>query len=284
MSASPLVSIITPSLNQGRFLDATLRSVASQDYPFIEHIVLDGGSTDESLAILETWALSHSVRWHSGPDEGQADAIQRGIEMSNGDIVAWLNSDDVYLSPGIISSVVSEFLRGATVVTGGGWYISEDGHRLKRIPVRPSRLSNAKLRCVDWVLQPATFIDRELILSFPLDASLLYAFDWDLFVRLSAATAFTPIDAEWAGYRVHGAGKTVTGGGTRRRELLKVIRRHHGESHRLRVLSVLDIVCGRIEALPRFPRSVLTRLMRFGAYMSNVLTDGQGSPFAPDKG
>ena len=145
----PLVSVLTPSFNQGRFLKNFLRTVATQDYPSIEHIVLDGGSTDDSVAILRTWNEKHDIRWLSEPDRGQADAIQRGIAMSSGDIVTWLNSDDFYLHPTVISSAVAAFSRGANVVTAGGWYVSEYGRHTRRIPVRRSRLTHAKLKCVD---------------------------------------------------------------------------------------------------------------------------------------
>jgi glycosyltransferase involved in cell wall biosynthesis len=277
----PLVSVITPSFNQGRYLGATLESVAIQDYPRIEHIVMDGGSTDGSVAILENWARRHPLNWRSAPDAGQADAIRRGIEASSGEIIAWLNSDDVYLSPDVVSSAVAEFVNGASVVTGGGWYVSESGTRLKRIPTRHKRLSHQKLRDVDWVLQPATFVRRDLMLSHPLDIDLTYAFDWDLFIRLSAHTAFTPVDSAWAGYRLHESAKTTGGGARRRQELIHVTRRYHGRSWRYGSLRLFDLLCRATEALPWLPRAVASRGLRAVARLSNDLTDGSGLPFHP---
>ena len=278
-----MVSVITPSFNQGRFLEETLRTVATQDYPSIEHIILDGGSTDESVAILRSWDEKHTIRWLSEPDRGQAEAIQRGIGMSTGDIVTWLNSDDFYLHSTVISSAVAAFSRGASVVTAGGWYVSENGQRTRKIPVRPSRLSHAKLKCVDWVLQPATFVERRLLLDYPLDTKLSYAFDWDLFIRLSEDASFTTVEAEWSAYRVHRDGKTVTGGASRRNELLHVVRRYQGGSLRYVALRLLSIACDWIESLPPVPRRPVTRLVRLAVHLSNELTDGRGSPFRARK-
>lgn len=273
---TPLVSIITPSLNQGRFLLETLQSVAAQDYPNIEYIVMDGGSTDNSVDILRAWSQSHPVHWESNPDKGQADAIQRGVERAHGDLVAWLNSDDVYLEPSVVSTAVSEFRNGSPVVTGGGWYLSEDGSRLHRIPVYPTRLNHETIRRVDWVLQPATFIRRDLFLKCPLDVELTYAFDWDLFIRLSALARFTAVEGDWAGYRQHGAGKTISGGARRRQELLEVTRRYHGNSRRYALMKGFDLTLRAADALP--PK------LGYGAYfladrvarLSHKLTDGRG--------
>ena len=229
---SPLVSIITPSYNQAQFLPETLRSVAMQDYVNLEHIVLDGGSTDGSVAILEEFARDHPISWESKADAGQANAIRQGIERARGDVVAWLNSDDVYLDASVISDVVRAFAGGADIVTGSGWFIDAAGNQLNRILVRPRDLTHASLRWVDAVLQPATFVRRDLLLRMPLDETLHFAFDWDLFIRLSASSRFTLIDREIAGYRLHGAGKTESGGVRRQVELLRVIRRYHGRRSR----------------------------------------------------
>jgi glycosyltransferase involved in cell wall biosynthesis len=275
-AAGPLVSIITPSFNQGRYLLETLQSVAEQDYPNIEHIVMDGGSTDDSVEILRAWADSHPVQWQSGPDDGQAAAIQHGVEKATGELVAWLNSDDTYLDPFVVSAAVAEYRKGATVVTGGGWYLTEEGSRLIPIPVYASRLSHEVLRCVDWVLQPATFIQRDLLLKCPLDVTLHYAFDWDLFIRLSERATFAPVEAEWAGYRLHDSGKTISGGSRRRRELLKVARRYHGRSVRYAMMKVFDLGFRTAESLPAKPRRAAVRLLDSIARLSHNVTGGRG--------
>lgn len=224
----PLVSIITPSYNQAAFLPETLQSVADQDYARIQHIVMDGGSGDGSVEIIRRWSETHPIAWRSAPDGGQADAIRSGLELATGDIVAWLNSDDIYLDSVVVTDVVRLFLGGASIVTGGGWYIDEAGNRERLIPVFSERLEYETLKHVDWVLQPATFVRRDLLLSCPIDVNLHYAFDWDLFIRLVAKAKPTPIFRELAGYRQHASGKTVSGGARRQRELLEVTRRYQG--------------------------------------------------------
>lgn len=272
-----LVSIVTPSLNQAAYLEETLRSVAEQDYPQVEHIVMDGGSTDGSVEIIRSWARSHPIRWHSEPDGGQADALQRGFAIAKGTIVAWLNSDDIYLDTRVLSDVVEVFERGAEIVTGGGWHLSETGERLRHIPVQPDRIDHERLRCCDTVLQPATFFRRDVLLTCPLDTGLHFAFDWDLFVRLSVHAKFTPIGRDIAGYRLHATGKTVSGGVRRQREILAVTRRYHGSYSARSVLTLAVGVLNRLAAMLPAPvdRVLLAFLGRF-VWATHVLTNGHG--------
>ena len=273
------VTIITPSFNQGRYLLETLRSVANQDYPDVQHIVMDGGSTDGSAELLEAWARSHEIVWQSQPDGGQAAAIQAGIERARGDIVAWLNSDDLYLDAGVISDVVELFRAGADAVTGAGWYISESGERTKKIPVLDRRLDFDALRGVDWILQPATFFRRDVLLRFPIDTSLTFAFDWDLFIRMAREITFTPIDRHIAGYRLHPSGKSISGAGRRKRELLDVAGRYNSRgSTRYRLMRMLVRGYERADAFPRplnRTRSVFTAV----AAVTHKLPGNRGIQF-----
>ena len=274
-----LVSIVTPSFNQAPYLEETLRSVAEQDYPSVEHIVLDGGSTDGSVEIIRHWAESHAISWHSGPDSGQADAIQRGVAMARGHIVGWLNSDDIYLDGRVLCDVVKLFERGAEMVTGGGWYLSESGKRLRHIPVQPERIDHGQLLCSDSILQPATFIRRDLFLSSPIDTQLHYAFDWDLFIRLSARARFTPMHRDIAGYRLHATGKTVSGGIPRKCELLAVTRRYHGRYSLRSILTLAVVSMYRAASIlpapaDRFASRIIGRLI----WASQELTNGHGLP------
>jgi glycosyltransferase involved in cell wall biosynthesis len=274
-----LVSIVTPSFNQAPYLEETLRSVAEQDYPHVEHIVLDGGSTDGSVEIIRRWAESHAISWHSGPDSGQADAIQRGVTMARGTIVGWLNSDDIYLDGGVLSDVVKLFEGGAEMVTGGGWYLSESGVQLRHIPVQPKRIDHGRLLCSDSILQPATFIRRDIFLSCPIDTQLHYAFDWDLFIRLSARAKFTPMHRDIAGYRLHPTGKTVSGGVPRKREILAVTRRYHGRYSLRSILTLAVVSMYRAASiLPAPADRVASRIIGRLIWASNELTKGHGLP------
>ena len=229
MASPPLVTIVTPSFNQARFIEATLRSVAEQDYPRIEHIVMDGGSTDGTVDILRRWD-GHPIHWTSQRDRGQADAIAKGFAMSTGAILTWLNSDDTYLRTDAVSRVVEQFTPGVRVVTACGAYIDAGGGYVGPIVLHP-RIGHEDLRCVDTVTQPATFFDRALVEQFPIDTSLHFAFDWDLFIRMSGVAPFKGLDLPIAGYRIHGAGKTETGGFRRQVELLRLMTRYRGWWH-----------------------------------------------------
>lgn len=279
VEALPLVSIITPTLNGGRFLEDALRSVAGQDYPRIEHIVMDGGSSDGSVETIRSWAASHSIRWTAGPDAGQADAIQEGVAMASGTIVGWLNSDDVLLDRAAVTAIVEVFQRGADVVTGAGWYVNGIGERIRHIPVRPDRIDHETLRCVDWILQPATFVRRDLFVSYPLDIGLTYAFDWDLFIRLSEHASFTPIHRDIAGYRVHGDSKTVSGGVRRQKELAEVTGRYHSRrSVRYALIRSVAWLHSIADRLPRPLRRASAWILLQFARATQELTRGKGIP------
>lgn len=273
----PLVSIITPSYNQAPFIRETLESVAAQDYPRIEHIVYDGGSTDGTVDIIRGWAEDHPVVWRSERDGGQADAISQAASAATGDIIAWLNSDDIYLDSRVVSDIVEVFRNGAAIVTGGGWYLDEHGQRQELIPVFPERVGFDALRHVDWILQPATFVRRDLFLSCPIDTSLHFAFDWDLFIRLTRKASPQPIFRELAGYRRHGEGKTVSGGLRRQRELLEVTRRYNPRLAG-RTLLLDAVVAGHAlaERLPGPIKSKVVGLLTRIAVISQRFTNGRG--------
>jgi glycosyltransferase involved in cell wall biosynthesis len=151
----PLVSIVTPSFNMAKYLTETIESVLSQDYPRIEYIVVDGGSTDGSLEILERF--KDRLCYVSGPDRGPSDAAHRGFRQSHGQILAWLNADDSYL-PGAVSKAVS-YLQAhpdTDVVYGEGWWIDESGAVLGRYPTLPFDVKVLERDC--FICQPAAFV------------------------------------------------------------------------------------------------------------------------------
>ncbi len=206
MEALPLVSIVTPSLGQGRFIEDAIRSVLEQDYPHIEHIVIDGGSTDETVDVLERYP---HLTWVSEPDEGQADAINKGFRRANGEIFGWLNADDAYL-PGAVSAAVEALRRTRAGLVHGGWrQIDEDGATIRDIQPVPYD-HDAELNDRNAVCQPGAFFTREAFEAVGgLDASYRYAMDYELWLRLGARFPVTHVDAILGAYRLHPASKTV---------------------------------------------------------------------------
>ena len=237
---APLVSIVTPSLNQGRFIREAIRSVRSQDYPRIEHLVVDGGSTDGTLDILRSYGerlqagrLHHKpFSWISESDDGQSDAIAKGFARSRGEILTWLNADDV-LVPGAVERAVAE-LEGAPevgLVYGQGVILDANGAETGPfVEIEPFNLWRL-LHTLDYVLQPAAFFRRSAYeASGGLDRDLCWAMDWDLWIRLAGVAEVRFIDQVLAGSREWQDTKTATGGWRRIRELKKLVKRHTGRA------------------------------------------------------
>lgn len=223
---TPLVSIVTPSLNQGEFIEDAIRSVREQDYPRIEHLVMDGGSTDGTLDILR--GQGTAVRWTSGPDEGQADAINRGFAATSGEIIAWLNADDRY-RPGAVSAAVAALLEPSrpALVYGNAGLIDSQGRAIGRCrQVEPWSLDRL-IGVLDFVVQPASFFRRDAFLEVGgLDRGLRYCMDYDLWIKLGARYPVRFLPDELADVRLHGATKTATGGLARLLEVERMIARH----------------------------------------------------------
>lgn len=188
----PLVSVLTPSYNQGRWLPANLHSVACQTYPHIEHIVMDGGSTDESVDILR--AAGEKVTWRSEPDEGQSDAVNKAFDVSRGEVIGWINSDDAYFDCHVVEDVVAYF--GArpevSVVYGHTAQITSDG-RISEILWKPA-YSKRRLMIFNYVGQPAVFIRRSALNGRMLDRGFHFAMDYELWLRLARDHRFGRID------------------------------------------------------------------------------------------
>jgi glycosyltransferase involved in cell wall biosynthesis len=210
----------------GRYLEATIQSVLCQDYPNIEYIVMDAGSTDETLAILERYR--GRLEFHSGPDRGTADAINKGFSRSNGRVFAYLNADDTYL-PGAISTAMRLLAAEPDmgVVYGDANWVDEQGRVLAPYPVRPYDAALFSQEC--FISQPAAFIRREAFeLAGRMDPNLQYAYDYDLWIRISRLYPMRKIDAVLAASRMHKENKTV---GQRRqvlRETMNVLESQYG--------------------------------------------------------
>lgn len=207
MNKLPIISIVTPSYNQGQYIDETIKSVLAQDYPNIEYIVIDGGSTDNTVEILKSYG--ERVRWISEKDNGQTDAIKKGFELSSGEIITWLNSDDVFL-PTAVSKAVDFFKRNpeAALVYGKSYYIDSGGKRVGEYPTRPFDLK--LLPEFNFICQPSAFFTRDAYTSVGgLDAKLHYGMDYDLWSKLSKEYVLGYIDDYLSLYRLHAESKTV---------------------------------------------------------------------------
>ena len=156
----PLVTIVTPCLNAERFLEQTIRSVLEQDYPHIEYLVMDGGSTDGTLDILRKY--EQYLQWESAPDRGTADAMNRGFALGKGEILAFLNADDLY-HPGAISAAVRALRENpeAAGIYGDAWWIDDTGARIAPYPVRDFDRALLEREC--FICQPATFFRRQAL-------------------------------------------------------------------------------------------------------------------------
>jgi len=224
----PLVTIVTPSFNQGEFIADTIESVLSQDYPAIEYIVMDGGSTDSTLDVLRGYG--DRVRWTSGPDGGQSDAINRGFVAASGEYIAWLNSDDLYV-PGAIRAAVNELSQhpDAGFVYGRGEFIDREGALIGPCAhIEPWNLDRL-LDQTNFLLQPATLLRRDKYMAIGgLRTELRYVMDYDLWIRLGSSFPVRYLPKVLARARVYGDTKTETGGLPRLEEMERMIRRNGG--------------------------------------------------------
>jgi glycosyltransferase involved in cell wall biosynthesis len=226
MQELPLVSIVTPCYNSGRFLEQTIESVLSQDYPRIEYLIVDGGSSDDTLEIVRRHG--DRVQFHSEPDQGTADAINKGFRLSKGHIFAYLNADDTYL-PGAVSTIVREFMEHEEigVVYGDGYWISAEGQIISSYPTIPFDAKMLSQEC--FICQPAAFMRRGAFeRAGMMNPELQCAYDYDLWIRMARLYPMRKIDAFLASSRMHRKNKTI---GRRKqvlRENLALLKRHYG--------------------------------------------------------
>jgi GT2 family glycosyltransferase len=209
----PLVSIVTPSFNQARFIEETIRSVLAQDYPRLEYLIVDGGSTDGSAEIIRRYAHENPERipwWVSERDAGQTDAINKGFARARGEILAWLNSDDTYY-PQAVSEAVA-FLQAhleAGMVYGDADLVDESGGVLGRFPAAQTDYRRLRQGYVHIPQQAAFFRASLWRRVGPLDPTFYFAMDYDLWVRLSRLAPLVYHPRRWAAFRLHHSGKSV---------------------------------------------------------------------------
>ncbi|OGN74373.1 MAG: hypothetical protein A2X25_05645 [Chloroflexi bacterium GWB2_49_20] len=223
-----LVSIITPSFNQARYLETTIQSVLEQDYSHLEYIIVDGGSTDGSLEIIKKY--SHRLAWWvSEKDQGQTDAINKGFAHAHGDVLAWLNSDDTY-TPGAIAAAL-EIMQAHPengLVYGDTNFIDENGNILGTFPAAQTDYKRLRRGYVH-IPQQAAFFRADIWKQVgPLDASFFFAMDYDLWVRIASTAPLLYTRQLWANFRLHSQGKTVVADERCWPEMLRVHYRNGG--------------------------------------------------------
>ena len=261
---SPLVrrisaSVVIPNFNGVGFLSETLASIAAQHAAALDVIIVDGGSTDGSVEIIRSWAEANGARWVSEPDGGQAQAINKGFRMASGDIVTWLNSDDL-LPPGAVARAIEEFEHDPELDFTWGFclLIDADG--------RPIRIGNfhvrrdlAELRgSRNFVVQPGTWFRRSVFDRFGyLDESYHFVFDYEFFLRMAGNVKARFVPEVVSNFRIHSSSKTGSQHGKFLPEEWRAFRSHGGS---INSPFVLDILRNRL-MMPAVSR--VTRPLRY---------------------
>jgi glycosyltransferase involved in cell wall biosynthesis len=223
------ISIVTPSFNQGMFIERTVRSVLGQGYPKLEYVVMDGGSTDNTLNLLQPY-VQHFHHFSSGPDQGQADAIACGFGQTSGDIMAYLNSDDL-LAPGALHFVADYFDQHPEVdfVYSHRCFIDTDDRVIGYWFLPPH--TNYLMRRWDLIPQETCFWRRRLFEAVGnVDSSYGFAMDYELFVRMMARGKFGRVNRFLAAFRRHEFSKTIQQFATVGTSEVRAIREKHGIS------------------------------------------------------
>lgn len=279
----PLVSIITPSYQQGAYIRETIESVLSQDYPHVEHIVMDGGSTDDTVNILKKVAQKYGSRFRfvSEKDKGQSDALNKGIAMAHGTIIGWLNSDDTYL-PKAISRAVAALTKHSEygMVYGNANHTDQHNKVLRPYPVEAG-VDRKRLFDVCTICQPAVFIRKSVLEKVgAIDESLQFCMDYELWMRISAQHKLGHVDRVMANSRLHDECKSVTQYFTvGLPEIIRSSLKHYGKVSNHWLIQYIA------HYLPEGPVWIMEQLKKYGAFghgpridQSNRFVDGWVPP------
>ncbi len=205
----PRITVVTPSYNQGRYLEQTIRSVLDQGYPNLEYIICDGGSTDDSIEVIKAYE-NRLAWWSSGKDKGQTDAINKGFSRATGELFTYINSDDM-LSPGSLMAAANAFCAGREWITGWAMYMEPDGGEWPQLP-EPYH------RRIDWfhcnpISQQGTFWAARLTRELgPFREDMHFGFDYEFWMRIIFKANLMPhmLRRCMGGYRLHEASKTMS--------------------------------------------------------------------------
>lgn len=222
------ISVITPSYNQAQYLEETILSVLNQNYPNLEYIIIDGGSTDGSVEIIKKY--EHRLAyWVSKKDNGQAEAINKGFEKATGDILCWLNSDD-YFSEKTLELISNKIDTAKAELIFGNVVRYRENENLFVTSEIQKNYKNQKLSIVDYIVQPSTFWTRKAWdRTGRLNTEFNYVFDWDWFLRAEkAGVNFIFESNPLSVYRIHNLHKSGTGGEKRELEIATILERYNG--------------------------------------------------------
>lgn len=292
-----LVSIVTPSFNQARYLEATIRSVLSQDYPRVEYIVIDGASSDGSAEIIKKYE-NHLAYWVSEKDNGQAEAINKGLAHAKGDILAWLNSDDYYL-PDTIPAAVKVFDENPDVVMTYGDMLAVDEYGKTINVLKYKQLTLEDLLCFQIIGQPAVFFRREAYEKISgLDTTFHFLLDHHLWIRIAQQGKILHVPQTWAAARYHAEAKNRAKAAEFGREAFRILdwgksqpelssaissveRRARASAYRVDARYLLDggqsgsALKAWVRALLIYPPTALTRLNIFISALLNLIGLGK---------
>lgn len=227
----PKISVITPTLNQGEFIEQTILSVVNQEYPNFEHIIVDGGSTDNTIEILKKYP--HLI-WISEHDYGQSDAFNKGIKMATGEIIGWLNSDDIYLE-NTINTIVKKFATNSEIdiIYGDCYYIDENDKILRKYKSEEFNIKKLLICGYCYIHPMSTFIKKKVFnrLKYPLDTNLHYCMDHDFFLRVAEkGFKFKYVSVFLSCFRRSGKNKTSINIKDMRRESYMLSKRYAGKN------------------------------------------------------
>lgn len=264
----PLVSIITPSLNQGRYIEETIQQVLNQTYAPIEYLVMDGGSTDETISILRRY--DERIQWRSEPDRGQADALNKGFRLAAGEIIGWINTDDVYY-PHAVQVAVEAFQADPDLdlVYGDGLYTDENGTIAWWFPTLEFSIEGFLDRCI--LLQPTAFFRKRVLDRVGrLREDLHHCMDYELWIRAAKAgcrARYIPIPVAYS--KLQPECKAVTRAAEGHYEAIGMLLEHFGRISMIQLYSYAGVVMERVLFNARNPAQRL--LWGMGAWAIGVL-------------
>jgi glycosyltransferase involved in cell wall biosynthesis len=222
------ISVITPSFNQAKYLEQTIKSVVTQSHKDIEYLIFDAGSTDDSVDIIKKYAKKYPkiIKWQSKKDKGQVDALNKGLAMAAGDIIAYINSDDYYL-PEAFNKIVTAFKENSNTQ----WLVGNCQVTAKNLSwtfklkhLVPIHKSKSWLYLSNWINQPTVFLKKDLVNKVgKFNPEYNYAFDYDYWLRCSKIALPSRLKQSLAVFRVHGSSKGSSGYQKQFREQQQII-------------------------------------------------------------